>query len=133
MGSSKSIPFEFVFDILLGAKLTTKPMFGCTAIYINGKIVLILRSRDSHTEANGVWLATTAEHHASLRKEFPSMRSIGVFGEGPTGWQNIPESAKDFESSVEHACQLILRADPRIGKIPKPRTKKVRKKVAAKK
>ena len=82
------------------------------------KIVLILRDKPAPEADNGVWIATTAEHHASLRIEFPSMRSITVLGSGVTGWQILPASAPDFEEAALHACALILAGNPRIGKIP---------------
>lgn len=121
------IPFEFVLDRLLPADPVVKPMFGCHAIYIRDKIVLVVRKKADEKSDNGVWLATSKEHHESLKKEFPSMRSIGVFGVEQTGWQNLPESSKNFEESVMKACDLILRNDPRIGKVPKPKTKARRK------
>jgi hypothetical protein len=121
---TKSIPFEFVLEQLLPADPLVKPMFGCHAVYVRGKIVLILRKKEEHTNDNGVWIATTADHHASLKKEFPSMRSITVFGGGETGWQLLPETEDDFEECVFKACSLILKGDTRIGKIPKPKKKK---------
>jgi hypothetical protein len=60
-------------------------MFGCLAIYVKDKIVLILRDKPKGTADNGVWLATTQEHHQSLRREFPKMRSIQVLGKRVTG------------------------------------------------
>ncbi len=54
------------------------PTFGCLAVYIANKIVFILRDKRDGTADNGLWLATTEEHHDSLRREFPSMRSIRV-------------------------------------------------------
>jgi hypothetical protein len=68
-----------------------------------------------------MWVATTLEHHASLRRELPSMRSIEVFGKGEreTGWQVLPADAEDFEEAALRACELILGRDPRIGKVPK--------------
>lgn len=100
-------------------------MFGCHAIYVSNKIVLILRKKENDVD-NGVWVATTTDHHESLRKIFPSMRSIKLFGEGESGWQVIPWDADDFEESVNLACDLILKNDPRIGKIPKPKKKKTK-------
>jgi Fic family protein len=83
---------------------------------------VILREKDKSRKDNGVWLATTTEHHASLAKEFPSMRSISLFeSRGPTGWQNLPAESDDFEESVTRVCQLIKKNDPRLGKIPKPK------------
>ena len=97
-------------------------MFGCLAIYIAEKIVLILRDKPGDTD-NGVWLCTTPEHHSSLRREFPNMRSIKVLGKKVTGWQVLPAEAPDFEESSLRACELIAARDPRIGKVPgaKPR------------
>lgn len=87
------------------------------------KIVLILRDKPSTPPDNGVWLATTEEHHQSLRLEFPNMRSIQVLsknglGNKVTGWQVLPVDAQDFEQSALHACDLVLARDPRIGKVP---------------
>ena len=98
----------------------TRPMFGCLAVYVGDKIVLILRDKNKPgaTADNGVWLATTTEHHESLRREFPTMRSIGVLGKKMTGWQVLPADAPDFEEAAMRACDLIMAGDPRIGKVP---------------
>jgi hypothetical protein len=93
-------------------------MFGCLAIYVKEKIVLILREKPTYPEDNGVWLATTPEHHASLRREFPNMRSIKLLGKKVTGWQVLPSDAPDFEEAAVRACEMVLAGDPRIGKIP---------------
>lgn len=99
-------------------------MFGCLAVYVpdvhkEEKIVLILRDRPTALADNGVWLATTIEHHASLRADFPSLRSIGVLGKDVTGWQILPAEAPDFEEAALRACELVIARDPRIGKVPK--------------
>jgi len=117
----KSAPHEFVLDALAPLSPTTRPMFGCLAIYVDEKIVLILRDTPRSPADNGVWLATTAEHHESLRRDFPRMRSIRVLGKKVTGWQVLPAAEPDFEETARRACSLILARDPRIGKIPKPR------------
>lgn len=96
-------------------------MFGCLAVYIKDKIVFALRDKQDSSEDNGVWLATTEEHHDTLRREFPSMRSIRVLGKDVTGWQVLPADASDFETSVLRACELVIAHDPRIGKVPKRR------------
>jgi hypothetical protein len=117
----KDLPFRFVLDYLAEKEPRVRPMFGCHAVYVGRKIVLILRHRPSHPSANGVWIATTKEHHASLKRIFPSMRSIAFLGKGVSNWQVIPEKAVDFEPSVLAACELIIRGDARIGTLPKPR------------
>jgi hypothetical protein len=123
MKITKTIPFQFVLENLDRMNPIVKPMFGCHAVYVGDKITLILRQKENAEADNGVWIATTHEHHASLKKVFPSMRPIHVFGE-KGGWQNIPEDAEDFEESVFSVCELILKNDPRIGKVPKAKKKK---------
>jgi len=114
----KAVPHRFVLDALAALSPTTHPMFGCLAVYVADRIVLILRDRRDQTADNGVWLATTKEHHDSLRREFPNMRSIQVLGRGATGWQVLPADAPDFEEAALRACERILAGDPRIGKMP---------------
>jgi hypothetical protein len=122
----KPVPHEFVLEAIAPLSPRTNPMFGCLAVYVKEKIVLILRDRPTHTADNGVWLATTREHHASLREEFPNMRSIQVLGEKVTGWQILAVDSPDFEESAIRACELILARDPRIGKTPGAKRKKPR-------
>jgi hypothetical protein len=116
------VPHEFVLDALEPIGPVTKPMFGCLAVYVRERIVLILRDHRDHPADNGVWLATTAEHHESLRREFPHMRSLQLFGTPVTSWQVLPSDAGDFEESALRACELVLARDPRIGKVPGRRT-----------
>jgi hypothetical protein len=68
----KAIPHEFVLDAIAPLSPRTRPMFGCLAIYVEDKIVLVLRDKRNETADNGVWLATIKEHHESLRREFPA-------------------------------------------------------------
>jgi hypothetical protein len=117
--AAKKIPFDFVLDELEPLAPHTKPMFGCTAVYVGETIVFILRDKNGGGVDDGVWIATTAEHHESLRKELRSMRSITVFGSGVTGWQVLPSKAPKFEDEVLRACAIVRARDPRIGKIPK--------------
>jgi len=121
----KAIPFEFVIENLFSVNPTVKSMFGAYAVYIEKKIVLILR--DKNDEDSGVWLATKVEHHTSLKKEFPKMRSIIIFGGGVSSWQVLNKDEDDFETSVNLACELILKGDERIGTIPKPKKKAIDK------
>ncbi|MCW3102672.1 MAG: hypothetical protein JWO09_1112 [Bacteroidetes bacterium] len=122
MKKPKSIPFSFVLDNLHLLDPVIKPMFGCHSVYIGNKVVLTLRDKDDAD--SGVWIATTPEFHSSLKKEFPNMRSITVFGTGTSSWQVLPKDADDFEASVNHLCGLVIKGDPRIGKVPKPKKKK---------
>ncbi|MFO0658774.1 MAG: hypothetical protein U0165_02925 [Polyangiaceae bacterium] len=116
------IPFAFALDELEEVGPETRLMFGTTAVYVGDKIVLALRDKDDFD--SGVWLATEKQHHESLLEEFPSMRSITLFGSDTSSWQVLPKSAADFESSVLRACELIRRGDERIGTIPQRKRRK---------
>ena len=105
-------------------------MFGLWAIYVNEKIMLILRQRQDFTDTNGVWIATYQEHHKSLKIDLPSLCSISTYSEGikETEWQVLPVEADDFEASVRKVCELIKHNDHRIGRIPIPRQSKTKNK-----
>ena len=118
------LPHQFVVEALEPLSPVTRPMFGCLAVYVKEKIMLILRDRRDHLADNGVWLATSEEHHASLRREFPHMRSLEMFGTPVTSWQVLPAEASDFEEAAMHACELVIARDPRIGRVPASRRRR---------
>lgn len=131
----RGIPFAFVIERLASRNPVPRPMFGAHGVYIDdGKMVFILRERESYPDDNGVWIAKKTEHHESLLRELPSMRGIGIFGPGPTNWRCLPLSALDFENSVERACEMVLRGDDRIGTYPPQKKSRAKpKKVPTKK
>src|SRR5262245_5125468 len=104
----RTVPHEFVLEALSSLFPETRPMFGCLGVYVEDKIVFVLRDKPRGTADNGVWLATTPEHHESLRVQFPNMRSIQALGKKPTGWQLLPADAPDFEEAAFRACALVL-------------------------
>ena len=122
----KPVPHEFVLDALAAVQPRTNPMFGCLAVYVGEKIVLVLRDKRDGSADNGAWLATTHDHHDSLHAEFPSMRSIQVLGKKVTGWQVLPADDPDFEEAALRACELIVAGDLRIGKVPTSKRKSIR-------
>ena len=123
----KKLPFDFVLAELEELGPVTRPMFGCHAVYVDEKIVFILRNKGDRRD-DGVWVATTREHHAALRRDLPSLRSITVLaGGGVTGWQLLPAESDDFEESALLACELVKRHDVRIGKVPGARRTRVKR------
>lgn len=115
----KKVPFEFVLEALEPLAPQTKPMFGFTGVYVGDRIVFCLNQKESDARDHGVWIATFPEHHESLRRLLPSMRSLILFGaEGVTSWQVLPAEAEGFEEEALRACELVLQGDPRIGKVP---------------
>lgn len=118
-----AVPFEFVPELLYPLGVRIKPMFGVFAVYIGKKIMLVLRRQTKAPEKNGVWVASSGDHHESLQKEIPALRefSVGPRGGSGSGWLLIPEHAADFEEAVTKVCDQIKKGDLRIGRIPKPR------------
>ena len=132
----KAVPHEFVLDALAPLEPYTRPMFGCTAVYVEDKILMVLRDKPAPAVDNGVWVATTKEHHESLKAELPSLRSISVLGPGVTGWQIIPAGLLGFEEEAMRVARMALAGDPRIGKVPdakRPRGAAAKKTTAPKK
>ncbi len=128
MARKAQIAFDFILDYLHPLDVRIKPMFGCHAFYVNEKIVLVTRKKDNHQEANGIWIATSPEHHASLNRQFPSFEPVSILneGKGETNWRMIHESADDFEESAIRICELVKQGDVRIGKIPKRSMKRAK-------
>src|SRR5260370_33489660 len=76
----KVIPHEFVLDALASLSPRTRRMFGCLAIYVGDKIVLLLRDKEDNSADNGVWLATSVDYHQSPQPQFQNIRSTQVLG-----------------------------------------------------
>jgi hypothetical protein len=112
-----------VIEQLYALDPIVKPMFGCHAIYIQNKIVLMLRCKEDFSDDNGVWVSIAPPYKTELKEEIPTLRSIGLFGKMNTTWQNIPQSSDTFEEDIMRVCELILKHDQRIGKIPKAKKK----------
>src|SRR2546422_11107142 len=74
----KRVPHEFVLDAIATLSPRTRPMFGCVAVYVGEKIVLILRDKPGAGADSGVWLATPAADHRSLRRQVLQTPPIGV-------------------------------------------------------
>ena len=90
-----------------------KPMFGCRACYLMGELKLVLASADEEPW-NGVLVATSKEHHESLRREIAALAPHPVLGK----WLYLSEQDEDFERLSGQVIRLILRADTRIGVPP---------------
>jgi hypothetical protein len=106
-------------------------MFSGYAVYVGDKIVLMLRESPKAPEDNGLWLvfAETPDLASKvLKKEFPSLRTIGILGGAIQHWLLIPADHASFEADAMHACDLLLAHDPRLGRIPVSRQSRAAKK-----
>jgi len=120
----KSAPYPFILEALSSLEPEVRPMFSGFAVYVGDKIVLMLRDSPKYPEDNGVWLvfsesATLAD--PGIRRDFPSLRLIGLLGGKIGHWRLIPADSPTFESEALHACDLLLKHDVRLGRVPQSR------------
>jgi hypothetical protein len=84
----------------------------------------MLREHTKSPMDNGMWLVLSEcanPADAALRKEFPSLRPIGLLGGKMSHWLVIPSESPRFEQDALHACDRLLQRDPRFGRVPKSR------------
>jgi len=117
-------PHAFVLEALSPMEPEVRRMFSGLAVYLGDRVVCMLREHEKSPKDNGVWLVLSEVAKADdpqLRREFPSLRSIELLGDKIRHWLLIPSDGPDFETEALHACDLLLRHDPRLGRIPKSR------------
>jgi hypothetical protein len=117
-------PHAFVLDALMPLNPEVRRMFSGFAVYLGDRIVCMLREHTKSPRDNGIWLVLsdgTNPTDPELRREFPSIRSIELLGNKIGHWLVIPSDSPGFEVEALHACDLLLRHDPRLGRIPKSR------------
>ncbi len=100
-----------------------RSMFGCLAIYLHGRMVLLLS--EGEEPWNGLLIPTEHAHHKSLINEFNYILQHPVLKK----WLYLPENIEDFESVASEIVHAIEMNDPRFGVEPKERKpRKSRKK-----
>jgi hypothetical protein len=117
-------PHAFVLEALAPLDPEVRRMFSGFAVYLGDRIVCMLRNHSKSPRDNGLWLVlseSTDPADPGLRREFPSIRSIGLLGNKIRHWLLIPSDGPDFETEALHACDLLLNHDPRLGRIPASR------------
>jgi len=117
-------PYAFVLEALASLEPEVRRMFSGFAVYIGERIVCMLRDHVRSPQDNGVWLVlseTTDPADPQLRREFLSLRAIELLGNKIGHWLLLPNDGPDFEKEALHACDLLLRRDPRLGRVPKSR------------
>jgi hypothetical protein len=117
-------PHAFVVEALMPLNPEVRRMFSGFAVYLGDRIVCMLRDHPKSPRDNGVWLVIsegTNPTNPELRREFPSIRSIDLLRGKIGHWLLIPSDSPGFEREALHACELLLRHDPRLGRIPKSR------------
>ncbi len=117
-------PFPFVLEALAPLRPEVRRMFSGFAVYVGDRIVCMLRDHAKSPQDNGLWLVLAEgvdPSDKSLRRDFPSLRKIELLGGKIGHWLLIPAGGEDFEAEAERACGLLLRRDPRLGRVPQSR------------
>jgi hypothetical protein len=115
---ARAIPFDFVLEQLAPLELTTRPMFGCTAIYVEDRIVFVLRKRGDADD--GVWVAFEPARTEEMLALLPRLQGIELLGNS-RGWRKLAADSASFEEDVLRACALLRGGDERLGKVPASR------------
>lgn len=94
------------------ATLLVKSMFGCKAVYLDGRMVLCLAAKEEPWR--GVLVPMERENHTALIKDRPGLAPHPVLPK----WLYLPEAADSFETDAQWLVKKIRARDPRIGIMP---------------
>jgi len=97
-----------------------RSMFGCLALYLHGRLVLVLA--DGEEPWNGLLVPTDHRFHESICREFPGTVQHPVLKK----WLYLPLGCEDFESSAAEIAEAARIGDERFGVEPKERKTKKR-------
>jgi hypothetical protein len=115
----KHIPLQWVIEHLMEEpSYLEKPMFGCLACYLHGRLVLLLTS--GAEPWNGLLIPTDYQFHDAIRKDFKTVKQHPVLKK----WLYLPEASEDFESEAADVVEAIRMNDQRFGVETKERKRR---------
>ena len=118
-------PHAFVIEALAPLDPEVRPMFSGFNVYIGDRLVCMLRDHPQSPRDNGPLAGAVRQSRippiASSAASIPSLRRIELLGGMIGHWLLVPSDGPDFEKEALHACDLLLRHDPRLGRVPKSR------------
>jgi hypothetical protein len=100
------------------ASFVLRPMFGCLACYLHGRLVVLLADR--RPPWRGVLFPTERDAHRPLRSEFPALAPHPVLGK----WLFLADGTDDLESVGAALVGRAIANDPRLGVEPKPKRRR---------
>jgi hypothetical protein len=99
-----------------------KPMFGCLAIYLHGRLMLVLASGEEPWD--GLLIPTEHQFHDAILKEFRKVVQHSVLKK----WFYLPEATEDFETVASDIVEAVRMNDQRFGVEPQERISKRKRK-----
>lgn len=118
-GKKKSHRLQWVIESLLEEpSLLLKPMFGCQACYLHGRLVLALTA--GKEPWNGLLIPTDHQFHESIRREYAAVRQHPVLKK----WLYLSETSEDFETVAVDIVEAIRMNDRRFGVEPQEKSRR---------
>ena len=114
----KEYPLRWVVESLEEERsYFEKTMFGCLAVYLHGRLSLLLTSGEEPW--NGLLIPTDHQFHESILKDFKDVVQHSVLKK----WLYLAESSENFEAVAQDIVETIRINDLRFGVEPKERVK----------
>lgn len=107
-------------------------MFGCFSVYFEDKLLLFVKENQKDPKFNGVYVAIKEGYreqtiHKLQIKDLNKTKDDHEFFYSDA-WIPISTDEPNFETIVRLACELILKNDEGIGRIPKKKYTKLKNK-----
>ena len=110
----KTFDNEWIFEVFEDhPSFFTKRMFGGLAVYLFGRMMMVLvePTRTGRWKWHGVLICTEHAHHPGIIKEFPQLTPHDILKK----WLYIDSCHEDFEPTMERVARVIARDDQRFG------------------
>jgi len=118
----KQHPLLWVVEPLIEEPIyLEKPMFGCLAIYLHGRLMLVLASGEEPWD--GLLIPTEHQFHDAILKEFSDVVQHSVLKK----WLYLPEATEDFETVASDIVEAVRMNDQRFGVEPQERVSRKKK------
>ena len=114
--NKKQHPLSWVVEPLIEEpNYLEKPMFGCQAYYLHGRLALVLASGKEPWD--GLLIPTEKQFHDSIKKDFIGVIQHPVLKK----WLYLSEATEDFETVASDIVEAVRMNDHRFGVEPKER------------
>jgi hypothetical protein len=111
---------EWIFEVFEDHRsFSTKRMFGGLAVYLFGRMMMVLvePARTGRWKWHGVLICTEHVQQPAIIEEFPALAPHNVLRK----WLYIDSRHEDFELTMERIAKAIARGDQRFGIRPHAR------------
>jgi hypothetical protein len=109
---------EWIFEVFEDhPSFLTKTMFGGLAVYLFGRMMMVLvePTRTGRWKWHGVLICTEHGQHPAIIEEFPELASRDVLKK----WLYIDSRHEEFEPTMQLVAKAIARDDQRFGVRPR--------------